>query len=122
MSLPFCTDFTNMSVDTIRYKCNKMSIMAPTHPAFNCRVVLDRLEQSTIEQIMNNSLATAVRSFIFLFINVKDVIDTLVLVDFTSIVTTNVATISSSTIVYHGNANRKDNHETQDCDHGIKSV
>ncbi|CAF0755513.1 unnamed protein product [Adineta ricciae] len=50
------TDFTNMSVDTIRYKCNKMSIMAPTHPAFKCRVVLDRLERSTIEQIMNNPL------------------------------------------------------------------
>lgn len=44
-----------MAAYALRYPASKMSNYHPVHSALRCYVVLDRLKQSTIDQIMQSS-------------------------------------------------------------------
>ncbi|CAF0912202.1 unnamed protein product [Adineta steineri] len=49
------TEFISLATNTLRHNTSKISIYNPVHSALQCHVVLDRLGQSTIDQIMQSS-------------------------------------------------------------------
>ncbi len=66
--ISFYTDFISMATSMFRNSTSRMSKYV--HSILQCNVVLDRLEQSTIDQIMQNSpedddniISTIVRIF-----------------------------------------------------------
>jgi len=68
--ISFYTEFISMAASGFRNNTNRSSMSKYVHSTLQCNVVLDRLEQSTIDQIMQNSpedddkiIATMVRIF-----------------------------------------------------------
>ncbi len=51
----FCTEFISTAANTLRNHRSKTSVGKYVHSILQCHVILDRLEQSTIDQIMQNS-------------------------------------------------------------------
>ena len=52
-----CTEFVNMATSAYRPSTSKIVINKYVQSALRCNVVLDRLEQSEIDRIMQNATA-----------------------------------------------------------------
>ena len=55
-ALSFSTEFTSMAANTFRNKTRRTPMAKYIYSTTQCHVALDRLEQSTIDQIMQNSV------------------------------------------------------------------
>lgn len=53
--LSFSTEFITMATNTFRNNTRRTPMAKYIHSTIQCQVVLDRLDQSTIDQIMANS-------------------------------------------------------------------
>lgn len=51
----FSTEFINMAMNTFRNKTRSTPMTKYIHSTIQCQVVLDRLDQTTIDQIMRAS-------------------------------------------------------------------